>query len=123
MSGLGCTPTYTRAPTSLSILPLHTLRLYETGIGYFERAGSVSGDDTGLPLPAGHLDDALKTLVIYSQDKTLASMACPSRPASAKAWGARWLACRRTTMMRSAIASFSCRSKARRCPCASASFR
>ncbi len=69
VSGLGCTPTYTRAPTSLSILPLRTLRLYETGIGYFERAGSVSGDDTGLPLPAGHLDDALKTLVIYSQDK------------------------------------------------------
>jgi hypothetical protein len=64
-----CTPAYTRAPTSLSILPLRTLRLYETGIGYFERAGSVRGDDTGLPLPAGHLDDALKTLVIYSQDK------------------------------------------------------
>jgi hypothetical protein len=66
-----CTPTYTRVPgSSLSILPLRSLRLYETGIGYFERAGSVSGDDTGLPLPAGHLDDALKTLVIYSQDKT-----------------------------------------------------
>lgn len=64
-----CTPAYVRAPTSLSILPLRTLRLYETGIGYFERAGSVRGDDTGLPLPAGHLDDALKTLVIYSQDK------------------------------------------------------
>lgn len=66
---VACTPAYTRAPTSLSILPLRTLRLYETGIGYFERAGNVSGDDTGLPLPAGHLDDALKTLVIYSQDK------------------------------------------------------
>lgn len=66
-----CTPTYTRVPgSSLSILPLRTLRLYETGIGYFERSGAVSGDDTGLPLPAGHLDDALKTLVIYSQDKT-----------------------------------------------------
>lgn len=66
-----CTPAYTQtASRSLSILPLRTLRLYETGIGYFERAGSVSGDDTGLPLPAGHLDDALKTLVIYSQDKT-----------------------------------------------------
>lgn len=66
---VACTPAYVRAPSSLSILPLRTLRLYETGIGYFERAGSVSGDDTGLPLPAGHLDDALKTLVIYSQDK------------------------------------------------------
>lgn len=66
-----CTPTYTRVPgNSLSILPLRSLRLYETGIGYFERSGTVSGDDTGLPLPAGHLDDALKTLVIYSQDKT-----------------------------------------------------
>jgi outer membrane murein-binding lipoprotein Lpp len=50
-----------------SILPLRTLRLYETGVGYFERAGAMhSTEDTSLPVPAGHIDDALKTLVVLS---------------------------------------------------------
>jgi hypothetical protein len=50
-----------------SILPLTTLRLYETGVGYFERAGVVAGSrDTTLPVPAGHVDDALMTLVVLS---------------------------------------------------------
>jgi len=46
-------------------LPLRTLRLYETGVGYFERSGTPS-DTTAmsLPVPAGHLDDALKSLVV-----------------------------------------------------------
>lgn len=66
----GCkTAPQVQVASSLSILPLKTLRLYETGVGYFERAGVVRPDDTALPLPAGHLDDALKTLVVYSQDK------------------------------------------------------
>ena len=46
-------------------LPLRSLRLYETGVGYFERSGTVDGKAvTSLPVPAGHLDDALKTLVV-----------------------------------------------------------
>lgn len=46
-------------------LPLERLRLYETGVGYFQRTGEVSGGtQAALPLPAGHLDDALKTLVV-----------------------------------------------------------
>ena len=49
-----------------SILPLRTLRLYETGVGYFERAGVVGSRDTTLPVPAGHVDDALMTLVVLS---------------------------------------------------------
>lgn len=50
-----------------TILPLKTLRLYETGVGYFERSGSVEGKaTTSLPVPAGHLDDALKTLVVLN---------------------------------------------------------
>ena len=53
--------------TPASILPLRTLRLYETGVGYFERAGVVAGArDTTLPIPAGHIDDALMTLVVLS---------------------------------------------------------
>lgn len=47
------------------VLPLSRLRLYETGVGYFERRGRVSkGDQLALPIPTAHLDDALKTLVV-----------------------------------------------------------
>lgn len=49
-------------------LPLKRVRLYETGVGYFERTGGVSGKPTALPVPAGHLDDALKTLVVLTDD-------------------------------------------------------
>ena len=50
-----------------SSLPLKRVRLYETGVGYFERSGTVSAaSDATLPVPAGHLDDALKTLVVMS---------------------------------------------------------
>ncbi|MBK7582684.1 MAG: hypothetical protein IPI67_21115 [Myxococcales bacterium] len=48
-----------------SVLPLRSLKLYETGVGYFERSGRLSqGELTTLPVPTGHLDDALKTLVV-----------------------------------------------------------
>ena len=48
-------------------LPLRTLRLYETGVGYFERSGTVGSKAvTSLPVPAGHLDDALKSLVVLN---------------------------------------------------------
>jgi hypothetical protein len=51
-----------------SLLPLRRVRLYETGVGYFERTGVVRGDTATLPVPASHLDDALKTLVVFSGD-------------------------------------------------------
>jgi hypothetical protein len=56
-----------RATGKSQPLPLRTLRLYETGVGYFERSGTV-GDKTitSLPVPAGHLDDALKSLVVLN---------------------------------------------------------
>src|SRR4051812_25422528 len=53
----------TAAPRAAT-LPLTRVRLYETGVGYFERAGAIPAGDTSLPVPAGHLDDALKTLVV-----------------------------------------------------------
>lgn len=62
-----CHPQGTRI-SSVSILPLKSLRLYETGVGYFERAGAIGAANSGLPVPAGHLDDALKTLVLLSPD-------------------------------------------------------
>ena len=61
----GCVSSST---TPSAALPLKRLRLYETGVGYFERSGVLSHDEhEGLPVPAGHLDDALKTLVVLSQ--------------------------------------------------------
>jgi hypothetical protein len=50
-------------------LPLKRVRLYEAGVGYFERAGALRRDQPlALPVPAGHLDDALKTLVVLTTD-------------------------------------------------------
>lgn len=63
-----CHTPFSQVASSVSILPLKSLRLYETGVGYFERSGSIGSNNTGLPLPAGHLDDALKTLVLLSPD-------------------------------------------------------
>lgn len=51
------------------ILPLKTLRLYESGVGYFERSGTPEGSHTSLPIPAAHLDDALKSLVVMQSGK------------------------------------------------------
>jgi hypothetical protein len=55
------------APPSPDILPLRTLRLYETGVGYFERSGTLGARaTTSLPVPAGHLDDAIASLVVLN---------------------------------------------------------
>lgn len=50
----------TEAPRSAdAVLPLRTVHLYETGVGYFERAGTIEGGALAtLPVPSGHLDDA-----------------------------------------------------------------
>lgn len=56
------------AAPNQSRLPLKTLVLYENGVGYFERGGAVpSGGVAEIPLEPGQLDDALKSLVIVSQ--------------------------------------------------------
>jgi len=55
--------------TPATVLPLKNVRLYETGVGYFERTGAANpSGGTSLPVPAGHLDDALKSLVVLGQD-------------------------------------------------------
>ena len=56
------------ASASEAPLPLERVRLYETGVGYFERSGAMRAASMSLPVPAGHLDDALKTLVVLSPD-------------------------------------------------------
>jgi hypothetical protein len=57
-----------RAPAAVtpsSVLPIRKIRFYQSGIAQFERAGQISAGATSLPLPTSHLDDALKTLVVY----------------------------------------------------------
>ena len=73
--------------TSDDVLPLERVRLYASGVGYFERTGSVSGTKSSLPVPTGHLDDALKTLVVFNSEQELGSVSFPSRlsPAVARA--------------------------------------
>jgi hypothetical protein len=54
------------APTH-ALLPLRSLRLDETGVGYFERSGTLEAQvATSLPVSAGHLDDALASLVVLN---------------------------------------------------------
>lgn len=54
-----------------AVLPLTHLKLYETGVGYFERAGKLEADnDASLPVPAAHVDDAIKSLVVLDQGGT-----------------------------------------------------
>lgn len=60
-------PAQAAPPKAPPVLPLRTVRLYETGVGYFQRAGHLD-DQATLPVPAGHVDDALKTLVVLSSD-------------------------------------------------------
>jgi hypothetical protein len=62
---LACSSCGAPAESPPPILPLRTLRLYETGVGYFERSGELdSRSGMSLPVPAAHLDDALETLVV-----------------------------------------------------------
>ncbi len=64
----GCATTSGHSTTAHEVLPLRTLRLYESGVGYFERSGQLSGASMSLPVPAGQLDDALKSLVVIGAD-------------------------------------------------------
>lgn len=48
-------------------LPVKSVRLYETGVGYFEREGVLAEGTDSISLPASHVDDALKTLLVLSK--------------------------------------------------------
>lgn len=69
-AGTGALPASAAAPAGgAAALPLRTVRLYEVGVGYFERSGRTgNGRGLALPVPPSHLDDALKTLVVLSKD-------------------------------------------------------
>ena len=58
------TQTPKAAPTA--DLPLRQVALFSSGVGYFERAGTVQGDaDIPMSFRAGQLSDVLKSLVLF----------------------------------------------------------
>lgn len=65
----GCHAPPAASPAAASALPLKKVRLYETGVGYFERSGDISPSSDSLPVPASHVDDALKTLIVLSSGR------------------------------------------------------
>ncbi|MGC4066422.1 MAG: hypothetical protein QM784_17675 [Polyangiaceae bacterium] len=74
-------------PSEEEILPLVRVRLYASGVGYFERHGDLGSGQRKLPVPVGHLDDALKSLILLSPASEQISVTFPSRvsPAVARA--------------------------------------
>ena len=106
------------------ILPLRTLRLYETGVGYFERSGELAGDGATLPVPAGHLDDALKTLVVLGADGKSTVQGVEFGSSISRGHGARaGRVARRRGASHSACSSCSWASRARGSRCARAGRR
>ncbi len=54
-----------RAQTDSSKLPISRVTLYTSGVGYFERGGTVDGDAAQtLLFPVGQINDVLKSLVV-----------------------------------------------------------
>jgi len=51
---------------AMGALPVQRVRLYETGVAYFERAGKLRPGADTISLPASHVDDALKSLIVLS---------------------------------------------------------
>lgn len=72
-------------PGEEELLPLVRVRLYASGVGYFERHGDLEAGQRRLPVPAGHLDDALKTLVLLNPSPEQVGLTFPSRVSPAVA--------------------------------------
>jgi len=72
------------------VLPVRRVRFYESGVAWFERAGTVVAG-AALPVPRSHLDDALKTLVVLGGDVELGAVTfASSRPEAASRAMAGW---------------------------------
>lgn len=84
LSGCGAPLGRAKAPEPGHVVPLSRVRLYEVGVGFFERRGDARG--TSLPVPSSHLDDALKTLVLLGADGApVRGVSFPSRVSGARA--------------------------------------
>ncbi len=68
-------------------LPLTRVRYYESGVAYFERTGQLKSGEAWLTIPEGHLDDAIKSLIVLSESGEIQNVSFDSRlsPAVARA--------------------------------------
>ncbi|MBI5500580.1 MAG: hypothetical protein HY907_10075 [Deltaproteobacteria bacterium] len=68
-TGLLAPAAHAARETAPAVLPLRSVVLYESGVGYFERRGPVQRHGPlALLVPQNHLDDALMTLVVLTSD-------------------------------------------------------
>jgi hypothetical protein len=69
-------------------LALTRVILSTGGVGYFEYAASVDGDNTlGLDVPVGQVDDILKSLVVFDSAGGVADVELPGRDNTVQAFG------------------------------------
>ncbi len=61
----GCTPTLAKGPSPS--LRLQHIVLYQNGLGYFERTGTMSSDRLALRFREREVDDVLKSVVVVEQ--------------------------------------------------------
>ena len=69
---LSVTPELVAQPTpqpARTVVPVNTVMLFSSGVGYFEHAGTVQGDgSTELRFRAAQINDILKSLVVQDQN-------------------------------------------------------
>ena len=69
-------------------LTLKRVMLSSAGVGYFEYAADVTGDETlGLDVPLGQVDDILKSLVVFDSAGGVAGVELPGRDNIVNAFG------------------------------------
>src|SRR5690606_21157765 len=65
----GATDQATRPADAEADLPVRSVTLYSSGVGYFEHAGTVAGDSSAvLSFKTAQINDLLKSLVIQDLD-------------------------------------------------------
>jgi hypothetical protein len=75
-------------PVRAAELTLSRVMLSSGGVGYFEYAASVDGDDDlGLDVPLGQVDDILKSLVVFDAAGTVAGVELPGRDNTVQTFG------------------------------------
>lgn len=68
-----------QAPATANI-PIRTISLYSSGVGYFEHAGTITGDATAtLRFKANQISDILKSLVVQDQGGAVSLVSYPSQ--------------------------------------------
>ena len=78
-----------QTPPARTTVPIKTVVLFSSGVGYFEHAGTVRGDgSTLLRFKTSQINDVLKSLVLQDQDGgRVGAITYPSQDPLAKTLG------------------------------------